>query len=55
MAHLLVDVSMIPRNLQRLDPRTNGPRKNLRTSNSAIATYFSWGPVGFGPIEFLME
>ena len=44
-----------PRN--RTNGRTyefHGPRKNL-SSHSSIATYSYRGPLGFGPIQFLME
>ena len=42
-----------PRNLQQ-DPRFTDPEKTW-VSNSSIATYFSRGPLGFGPIQFLMD
>ena len=45
----------LPRNLQRSDPRTNGPRKNLSIKKRSIATYVSRGPLGFGPIRCLMD
>ena len=44
-----------PRNIQWSDPRFTDPEKTWVSNSSSLATYFSRGPLGFGPIEFLVE